>query len=723
VPDQPTKTYRFKGFELDPGEGRLTRDGEPVALQPKVFEALIYFARAGDRLVSKQELAEALWPDTFVNEEALTQVIFKLRRALGDTTESPSFLQTVPRRGFRFLPAVEVVERAASASGEGGQAAGGPGLQMPLSEPPLAVGEERRRDGRGHGGALVIALALGVVIAAVVAAIIVYRRSSGSQPDYGVVALGPGARTRRLTFTPGRDEDPDISPDGRTVVYMSRDPNDGMFRVFLTQLRGGNPVRVTRAVAEEWAPRFSPDGEWIVYSRAAAGDQAPGLWRVPALGGEETLLVASASQADWSPNGRELVFARHRADGTRDLARMDVATRAIQVVVSDAGRVGAVAWSPDGGSIAYVDESSSACYVVPAAGGEQRRLVADARVMSLCWTPDSQAIVCDADWGGRRSLWLAPLAGGAPVPISAGTGGDFYPAISIDGRVLLYANERPQWLICTSDATLAATTTLGIKSTYPAISADPAHRRIAAYDIDAGNVAGNEAVVLIDLSSLAVRVLSDGRHPAFSHDGRRVAFLREHQAETGLWVAELDSGAVSRLAGIAGSSRPAWSPDGSRIAVSSRLPEPGLWVVDTTTGGASRLAAGEFGTPAFSPDGSQIAAGGSGAAGRGTYVIDAANGSVRLVSSRTSFEAAPIWTVDGLQILIDEKSRPALLEVSLDGRGTERWSEIQVAKDPSFWGLFDVQRLFGGGWVFVLSRVESDIYAVEAADQATITAK
>jgi DNA-binding winged helix-turn-helix (wHTH) protein len=106
----PGTVYRFEEFELAPAELRLTRNGQEVALQPKVFEALFLLVQRSGRLVTKQELMDALWPDTNVNEEALTQAIRKLRRAIGDHPDEPHFVQTVLKGGYRFLPPVAVIQ-------------------------------------------------------------------------------------------------------------------------------------------------------------------------------------------------------------------------------------------------------------------------------------------------------------------------------------------------------------------------------------------------------------------------------------------------------------------------------------------------------------------------------------------------------------------------------------------------------------------------------------
>ncbi|NUO54298.1 MAG: hypothetical protein HOV80_36095 [Polyangiaceae bacterium] len=95
--------YKFGAFELDAGEERLLRDGKEIELQPKLREALALFCRRSGQLLTREDLMEALWPDVVVNEEALTQLVKKLRRALDDDAKEPRYLQTVLKRGYRFV--------------------------------------------------------------------------------------------------------------------------------------------------------------------------------------------------------------------------------------------------------------------------------------------------------------------------------------------------------------------------------------------------------------------------------------------------------------------------------------------------------------------------------------------------------------------------------------------------------------------------------------------
>jgi DNA-binding winged helix-turn-helix (wHTH) protein len=94
--------YQFGTFVFDPTQARLLRGGAEVPLQPKLHEALHYFLQRAGQLVTRDELLEALWPGLDVNEEVLTQLVKKLRRALDDDAKEPRYLVTVLKRGYRF---------------------------------------------------------------------------------------------------------------------------------------------------------------------------------------------------------------------------------------------------------------------------------------------------------------------------------------------------------------------------------------------------------------------------------------------------------------------------------------------------------------------------------------------------------------------------------------------------------------------------------------------
>ena len=104
----PGIEYRFRSFRLDPGAFRLFCDETPVPLAPKGLDLLLLLVTRPGALVSKDEIMRALWPDVAVTDNALTQVVSDLRQALGDDSSSARFIETVPRRGYRFIAAVDL---------------------------------------------------------------------------------------------------------------------------------------------------------------------------------------------------------------------------------------------------------------------------------------------------------------------------------------------------------------------------------------------------------------------------------------------------------------------------------------------------------------------------------------------------------------------------------------------------------------------------------------
>jgi len=109
-------SYRFGPFVVDGGAYRLLRDGQNVPLSPKIIDLLLFLAARPSVLVSKDDLFRALWPDVAVTDNALTQAVSELRQALGDDPASPTFVQTVARRGYRFIAAVEPLVSATAAA-------------------------------------------------------------------------------------------------------------------------------------------------------------------------------------------------------------------------------------------------------------------------------------------------------------------------------------------------------------------------------------------------------------------------------------------------------------------------------------------------------------------------------------------------------------------------------------------------------------------------------
>jgi len=100
--------YEFGPFVLDARSRILLRDGATVRLTPKAFETLLVLIQHGVQVVDKEQLLKEVWPDTFVEEGSLSRNIHELRKALGDDSSQPSYIETIPKRGYRFLAPLKV---------------------------------------------------------------------------------------------------------------------------------------------------------------------------------------------------------------------------------------------------------------------------------------------------------------------------------------------------------------------------------------------------------------------------------------------------------------------------------------------------------------------------------------------------------------------------------------------------------------------------------------
>src|SRR5579859_4901399 len=107
--------YRFGQFVLDPARRALSREDSVVSLTPKAFDVLLFLAQNPNRLVTKEELLQAVWGDTFVEEGNLAQYISHIRKALGENSEDTRLIVTIARKGYQFTADVTVGGKADNA--------------------------------------------------------------------------------------------------------------------------------------------------------------------------------------------------------------------------------------------------------------------------------------------------------------------------------------------------------------------------------------------------------------------------------------------------------------------------------------------------------------------------------------------------------------------------------------------------------------------------------
>ncbi len=212
----PPDRLRFGVFEIDRRTGEVRRQGVRIKVAVQPFQILSTLVDRPGELVTREELRQRLWPsDTFVDfEHSLNSAVKKLRLALGDTAGAPVFIETLPRRGYRFLPPVEA-----------------------LIEPSSNRSQEAERH-PGTRRAAVIGVAL--TVTAVVVTLVVFRITARSVASN--VTLAP------LTAFPGQEVGPSFSPDGTQVAFAWTGDTPGAaegFDLYAKVVGTERPLRLT----------------------------------------------------------------------------------------------------------------------------------------------------------------------------------------------------------------------------------------------------------------------------------------------------------------------------------------------------------------------------------------------------------------------------------------------------------------------------------------------
>jgi Tol biopolymer transport system component/DNA-binding winged helix-turn-helix (wHTH) protein len=294
--------YEFGGFRLDGSECLLLRDGEVVSLTPKAFDLLKVMVERPGQLLTKEELLQAVWPGTFVEGNNLADNISKLRKVLGDGDNGKRFIETVPKRGYRFSAPVEVVR---ASTGKGGA------RELPDEPSP----RPDQQDTWELPSPITIVRWWRVAILGLATTLLISALLMGS--CYGVRSwirdrFQPHPPTLRpftqFTFGGGSEGLPTWSPDGRMIAYCS--DRGGNFDIWVQEVSGGDPVQVTKSEAFDGYPDWSPDGTKIVFRSERDGG---GLYVVPALGGLEQKISSFGFDPHWSGDGTRILFNDNRA--------------------------------------------------------------------------------------------------------------------------------------------------------------------------------------------------------------------------------------------------------------------------------------------------------------------------------------------------------------------------------------------------------------------------
>ncbi len=580
------RQVRFGTFEVEVQTGELRRSGVRIRLQEQPFKVLLMLLERPGELIAREELKQRLWTDSEFGDfdQGINVAIKKIRTALGDSSENPRFVETLSRRGYRFI--APVTTDAVTPEAE----------EVALTE--KAVGPATAADKSRRWIWVAVAMAALITVIAVMPFLRQPREHS-----LGIVGAG-NFRLAPLTSSMGWEMEPQFSPDGKEIAFVWSPENNEPPDIYVKVLGSGNPVRLLprQENVAHFIPSWSPDGKFIACYRMKKPDTKPddpanamrvrpeaGIYQVPIVGGEEKKLFNTDFVTDlrWSPDGAWFLIAQRTVEnGPMALFRYSLdGSERKQLSFPPPNYSGDTipTFSPDGKWIAFsrnLSSGGSDIFLMPASGGEPKRLTFDAQhLRGISFTADGRELIFSSarEGGARRAIWRIPVDGGKPVrlPFGGADNAD-YPVVALSGDHLAYLQD--------------------VEST-----------KIYAYDLPApGEKVNPGDKPTPGRVAIGSRQLQVG--PQFSPDGKRVAFASSRTGSWEIWVSGPDGANPVQLTtfGDRQTGSPRWSADGKQIVFDAR-PEKrsDIFVIDSEGGRPRRLTNGpkDNVVPSFSHDG------------------------------------------------------------------------------------------------------------------------
>jgi Tol biopolymer transport system component/DNA-binding winged helix-turn-helix (wHTH) protein len=592
-----TRIFRFGIFEADLQTGELRKNGVRVPLQGQPFQVCTLLLEHAGTLVTREELRQRVWPeDTFVDfEQALNTAIAKIRLALGDEADNPRFVETLPRRGYRFIGPVTKPDSPAVA----------PVAPKRWFERPAA----RRNWLLASTTLLILLSGFGIWRSA-------KKRADALPP----IEVAPPDKLTIVPFTtfPGFEIAPSFSPDGNEIVFSWFGyEKEYQFDLYIKQVGQEHVVQLTHHPAIFLVSAWSPDGRLIAFMRQA-DPESTGIYLISPLGGAERKVASITAYGgweplgvSWSPDGKWLAFSKgnslaKKAGSSADhfsIHLVNVETseeRLLPDPSNDCGNTWQPAFSPDGkylASVCVLAEGVAKIYL-QTPDGKQARELKDARssegFAGIAWAEDSQSLLYCSD----QHLWRIPLAGGKPEMLLFAQDVESV-AVASHGNRLAFAQVHHSGqvfqLALASQTKLTAPAAKLIASTRGDAGAhvSPDGKHIAFQSWRSGNpevwVCDRDASNPVQLTSFGGPSIGE---PRWSPDGRRIVFdLRTDSGISELYIVDLVGGRPRRfLTGTTEAASPFWSGDGHWIYFNTERPHA-IWKAPVEGGAASRLTA------------------------------------------------------------------------------------------------------------------------------------
>ncbi len=673
------KVVRFGLYELDSNARELRKAGVRIKLQEQPFQILEMLLERPGAIVTREELQKKLWAaDTFVDFDlSLNSAIKKLRRALNDDSENPRFIETLYRRGYRFIGPIN---GATTAHLKGNR------LLQVVDSDSVAMQAEAPASSRRWIRMLVYAV---IPVLLIASAIIAYRIFPSSPPRVlGFTQITHDGLFKDTLFT-----------DGERIYFQELQGD--RFVVTQVSVAGGDTSNVPTPFVNVHISDLAPNGSAILLGRFQGTGKGMEAWSLPLPSGPPHRLGELVSNGgSWSPDGSQMVLSVgpdiYLAQGDGSEPRK---------LASVGGQVFGARFAPDGRRIRFevVDprNGQSAIWEMTREGSNLHPLLpgwnSEPRECCGRWTPDGKYYLFQSFRDGRVSIWALREKSwlreeAKPVQLTNGPLDFLYPVASRDGKRIFAVGSQPRCELLRYDSKTGFVPYFdGRSASDLAFSADGkwvAYVSIPERQLWRSRVDGSERLQLTPEGTAAAL-------PRLSPDGKQIVFMGA-SLKTG-WHAYLissdGSGLRELIPGAEVGYDPNWSPDGKSIVLTLNvagggglLPDgPGIATYDVATQKVSLVpGAKQLFSPRWSPDGRHIAA--------------ITNDSMklmlfdRLTQQWQELVSMPIgypsWSHDGQYIYFDTTltDDPNFFRIRISDRKLERLISLNGVRQ--YWGDF-----------------------------------
>jgi Tol biopolymer transport system component/DNA-binding winged helix-turn-helix (wHTH) protein len=615
---QPNHAYEFGLYHLDVSERQLQREGQTIPLQPKAFELLLVLVRQHGHLLGKDELLHAVWPETIVEEVNLANNISYLRKVLGDSPTAHQYIETVPKRGYRFVAEVKEIgvkeqKQQAHDPQENDKKPFSSGETQPL--PRL---ERRPQLGKGF--------ALFALFAAVATGAYWLRGSNPPSEPFRNMQMS------RLTNN-GTAFEAAISPNGHVLAYIAgKHYLGGSHSLWLKDL---TTQQETQLVAEAGfryrGLAFSPDGNFIYYSLRRGGETSNTLYRVSVVGGEPQRMLAGVdSVVSFSPDGAHITFVREDESTGESSVMISNAdgTAARTLAVSkfpDNFSVDGPAWSPDNKLIAIAKMIPAPIFhfrllTLRVADGQEQPIGETkwAWLMRVAWLGDGSRLAVVGRTKADRTndqIWQVTYPTGTLQRITNDLNSYRNLNLTPDGMTLVTVQSEVRsnlWVMEAANPRQAVPITKDVlnQNGYKGLDWTPNGNIVYT---SAANGEWNLWMTNAD-GTQARQVTNDPDNteqtPAVSKDGKYVIFASSRSGPGRIWRINMDGSSLAELTKGKHDLQPSFAPDGEWVVYSSERNNKRVVLKMSLQGGIPEeipLSAEWADFPVVSPDGKLIA--------------------------------------------------------------------------------------------------------------------